>query len=315
MKILLIVNSESYIDKLSECKDFEQVQTYFIKRNLENLGAECQVHAGRAWMGKKKVKKSSYDDYKKYFNQNLFNEFENILFTGAIPAKLLNDRIKEDFKLKVKGKLAEMSEYSREPLRDMVFFSLPDNNSKNKICVGPMYDETELYFDKQFDKLILHIDHHLEGRKDCHEKIINCIKQLESSEYFKNNWKTYEIYYHGKKIDNIDSLNFYNRPPNIPFKDLSAIYRRSHVGFLSHRETLGLYPIEMAATGAFIAVLDTKLVKSSMLSMFDPYQGSENFWNNLLPKINKQNCLANIEKIQKCSYKNACKLIFDKLSV
>jgi len=314
MKILLIVNSKYYIDDLSECKDFEQVQTYFIKKNLEDLGAICKVHAGRSWMGEKKVKKSSFEDYKKNFDENLFSEYENILFTGAIPAKLLNDKIKNDFKERVRGKLVEMSEYSREPIRDMVFFSLPDETTKDKICVGPLYDDTELYFDKQFDKLILHIDHHLQGRKDCHEKIINCIKKLESNDYFQKNWNGYEIFYHGKKINDIDDLDFYNRPPNIPFKLLSKIYRSSHVAFLSHRETLGLYPIEMAATGSFVAVLDTKLVKSSMLSLFDPWIDSDDFWSNLLPKINKENCLANISKVERCSYTNATKIIFDNLN-
>ena len=306
-KILLICNAQNYEDSLSGCHEYNQVVTYFIKKELEKNGYECKAIGCQSWMGLKKRIKSYYADYEKHFDFNLFNEYDNFFFTGAIPLKSTHAGIIRHLKQHVKGFFAETNEYKRGAKGDVEFFFLPGEDSDNSICVGPLYDNDELFSEKQYDKLVIHIDHHFEGRNNCSDKIIEKIKELENNEYFKTHWNGLEIYYHSKKINNIDEIDFYNRPPDIPFKELAEIYRKTHIGFLSHRETLGLYPIEVSASGGHVVVLESTFLKPSMQHFLKTIPDQENFWNNLLPMITEEHAKRNTEKVSHCSYKEAVK--------
>jgi hypothetical protein len=178
---------------------------------------------------------------------------------------------------------------------------MPEEESHNQIHIGPLFNEEYLYPEKQYENLILHIDHHYPGRWDWSENIKKLITDLEKNEFFKENWNNYEVYYHTKKLNSIDDFDYYNPPHSIPFSELSKIYRQAHIGFVSHRETLGMYPIEMAATGAMLATT-RKIVKPSMFNYFNHVNYREDFWNTILPLINSEQEQENVKKISDCSY-------------
>jgi len=303
IKNLLIISHSNYVnDNLNECKSFSTVLSCNLKKEFVKKGIDCHAVPGESWMGIKGQLKSTWDNFDKNFNKNLLKSYNNILLVGAIPLKGVHPTIIDFFKKNVKGMFGAVSEWKREAPRDALFFMMPDEESHNQIHIGPMFNEDYLYPEKQYKKLILHIDHHYPGRWDWSDTIKKLIIGLEHNEFFKNNWNGYELYYHSKKLDSINDFDYYNPPPNISFSELAKIYRQSHIGFVSHRETLGMYPIEMAATGAMLATT-RKIAKPSMFDYYNHIDYQERFWDAILPLINPEQEQENVKKISRCSYR------------
>ena len=286
--MLIIVHSDHYEDSLTSCKNYDEVAAFFIAKFLRTHGYTVQVVPGQRWLGTKKIAKSTMRSFDNHFDKQLVNQYHNVMFVGAVPLKICSPQIVDWFKKHVKGLMIEFGEYRRGAKRDLQFFCLPGDETTTDYCVGPMYDGSSLYPDKQYSKLVLHIDHHLPGRGDCHLQIIEKIKELSQNQMFKDCWNGYELYYHGIKLNNIEDLDFYNKPPNIPFANLSAIYRKTHVGFLSHRETMGLYPVELAACGSVVAVFSPEFMPPSMYDIITVEFDSDDFWDKVLTNISPQ---------------------------
>lgn len=313
-KILLVSHSDNYHDDLSQCKNFNEVLTYFVKKNLEKHGAHCRVVNGGTWLGLKRQIKSFERNYHEMFDKSLLDEYPNVIFVGAVPLKITHDNIIKDLQKNITGMFAEFNEYSIEPHGDIVFYALPDDKRfENRIWVGPMYDSENLYPDKKYDTLVIHIDHHFPGRYDCFERIRSLINELKHNDYFKKNWKNFEVYYHSQQVEDIDQVDFYDIPPNIPFSDLSAIYRKTHVAFLSHRETLGMYPIEMTASGAYLVVLNRDFLPASIFDLVQPAEDDKDFWDKILPDITEVQSRKISTKVAACSYENGMKKVIEHI--
>lgn len=301
MKLLLLVHSDYYTDDLNQCKSFNTVIAWNLKNEFTKRGIDCHVVPSECWMGIKKQLKSTWDNFDKNFDKSLLNEYDNVLFVGAISLKHTHHTILDFFRKNVKGMFGAVNEGKREAPRDALFFMMPEEESHNQIHIGPLFNEEYLYPEKQYENLILHIDHHYPGRGDWSEDIKKLIIDLEKNEFFNTHWNNYEVYYHTEKLNSIDDFDYYNPPSSIPFTELSKIYRQVHIGFVSHRETLGMYPIEMAATGAMLATIP-KIVKPAMLNYFNHVNYHEDFWNTILPLINPEQEQENVKKISGCSY-------------
>lgn len=312
MKLLIIVHSDYFEDDLNKCKTFNTVLACNLKKEFEANGVECLAVPGESWLGVKKRLKSTWAAFERDFDQQLLNQYENVLFVGAIPLKLAHASIIEYFKKNVKGLFAVCNEYKIKVHGDYLFYAMPEEGSENQIHIGPMFNSEYLFPEKQYKKLILHIDHYYPGRADWSDGIKLAVQQLENNPYFKNHWEGYELYYHSQKLDSIEQFNFYEKPPNIPFSELAEIYRKSHIGFVSHRETLGMYPIEMAATGTMLATTP-KMLAPSMFDYINYVNYTDNFWNEILPQINEEQAKKNAAKVEKLSYKNGVKRILEVL--
>lgn len=302
MKLLLIVHSDHYENDLNKCTNFNTVLAYHIKKEFESNNVECLVVPGESWLGIKKQKKSTWSTFERDFNKNLLKAYPNVLFVGAIPMKNVHASIIEFFYKNVTGVFGVCNEYLDKVHGDVMFFMLPDSSTENQQYIGPMYDSQYLYPDKQYKTLILHIDHYMQGRLDWAKDIKLAIQDLENNQYFKNHWSDYEVFYHSKKLNSINEFVFEDRPPNIPFAQLSEIYRKSHIGFVSHRETMGMYPIEMAASGTILATT-VKVLPRSMYELINHVNYCENFWDTILPLVNQEQVKKNAEKVASCSYK------------
>lgn len=313
--LLIIAHIDEYYDDISKCNNFTSAITFNIKKQLQELGVKCHVVLGMPWLGAVKVQKSFYHDFDRLFDKQLLDKFENILIIGANPLKKTNLNILNFLKQNVKHKLMYMSELPNI-LNDILnFYSMPTDNLGNQknIFIGPMFNSEYLYPEKQYNNLIIHIDHHYQGRSDCFSQIVKLINGLKHNQYFQTYWNNFEIYYHGLKLEDITDFDFYIRPPNIPYSELTAIYRKCHVGFISHRETLGMYPIEMAAAGAIPILLDDLFLPIPMQKIVNCFSCKENFWDTLLPKINKDTAYKTSYDMKDYSYASGIKKIYREL--
>lgn len=312
--ILIIVHSFHYEDRLEACLNYCEVAAYFLNKHLKANNIHTHVIAGEQWMGTKQKFKSTLESFESHFDKNLLQVYHHVIFVGACPLKQTHPKIIEWFNHNVKGKFIEIAEMKRGAKGHFQFFALPDTENESDKFIGPMYDSDSLYPDKQYTKLVLQIDHHMEGRGDCHQQIIEKIQELPSNQIFQKHWNGYELYYHGQKLNSISDFDYYNRPPNIPFAELSALYRRTHIGFLSHRETLGLYPVEMAACGTVVALLGKpRFLQRSMHKIVSVELNGDDFWDRVLPKVTPEYAKQVSGNIAFCSYENGVSKILEHL--
>jgi hypothetical protein len=113
----------------------------------------------------------------------------------------------------------------------------------------------------------VHIDHNYKGRYNHFEKIVDCVSNLESKIKKSSYWKNIEIIYHDRlcPIKDLGHFNF----KTIPIEELANIYGKTHVGFLSHRETLGQYPLELKSTGAEVISSKKQSVSKEMFDVLE----------------------------------------------
>lgn len=315
-KILLLSHTHDFKDHLDLCENFDQVFTYNIKRALEKQDIQVRAISAQKWLGTKRKEKSKFSVFLEEFDTSLLDEYTHVLFVGAVPTKIIHQPILDFLHDRVSGVVGEFNEYPKNPNTDVVFHALPVSAEPGCVYVGPMYDSNELYPDQEYeDTLVLHIDHHYPGRTDCFEQIRQLILDLPNNAFYQANWKNLEIWYHSQQItlEQLETIDFYRRPPNIPFRQLAKIYRRTHMAFLSHRETLGMYPVELMASGAMVACLDREFLTEEMHSLVRTVGPVENFWNHVLPLINKVQANSNSQSVAACSYDNGIKKVLDTL--
>lgn len=309
-RVLIFAHTDRYIDNLDHCQTFNQVFTYQIKHSLERQGYQCLVIAAEDWLGVKKQKKSYYDRFVSAVDQSLFSRFNHALFVGAIPLKIVDPRIVAHVKENISGFVGEFNEYIRNPRTDHLFYANPESEQSNCTWIGPMYDAQHLYPEQPEDRLIIHIDHHFPGRWDASQRIKELIQELPDHPIFKSRWRELEVWYHSRRVDNIDDWDFYDRPPDIAFSKLSAIYRQSHIGFISHRETLGMYPIELAAAGALVVLLNDQFLSGEMKQLITTQPDADDFWDQVLPQISAEQAQKRSKAVVDRSYdRGICRVI------
>lgn len=309
MNILMIVHCREFIDDIAQCKEFNTVMGYHLKHALEKNGANVKAISGEPWLGVKKKVKSTWDSFNKTFDKSLLTEYEHVLFVGTVPLKIVNSSIIKYFRENVQGVFGETRERAEGLHGDVLFYIMPHQETQGYVYLGPMINTDFLYPEKQYEKLVIHIDHHYLGRADCSIQIKNLLATLEENKYYQEHWHGYELYYHSKKFNSISEFNFYDIPPNIPFSELSSIYRKTHIGFISHRETLGMYHIEIAAAGGLVINGINKMLPASMIELVNYHDHCEDFWSNILPLITLDNARFNSEKVKNLSYDNGAKKI------
>jgi hypothetical protein len=312
MNILMIVHCREFIDDITQCKEFNTVMGYHLKHALEKNGANVKAISGEPWLGIKKKVKSTWDSFDQTFDKFLLAEYEHVLFVGTVPLKIANGAIVDYFKKNVRGVFGETRERAEGLHGDLLFYLMPYEETEGYVYLGPMINTDFLYPEKQYDKLVIHVDHHYHGRGDCSIQIKNLLDQLEANKYYQEHWNGYELYYHSKKLNSINDFDFYDVPPNVPFSELSSIYRKTHIGFISHRETLGMYHIEIAAAGGLVVNGINKMLPTSMVELVNYQDHCEDFWNTILPKITEDNIRLNSEKVQHLSYDQGAKTIIQQ---
>jgi hypothetical protein len=102
----------------------------------------------------------------------------------------------------------------------------------------------------------VHVDHNYPNVASCFDEIKTALMQLQEKIYQHSEWDSLEVIYH-TRVSEINEIGHFNTT-NVSIGELARIYGRCHLAFLSHRESLGQYPFEMAAAGASVIVLKKK---------------------------------------------------------
>lgn len=103
----------------------------------------------------------------------------------------------------------------------------------------------------------VHVDHDLEKRENIFTEIKTILRELKTRIMNHSHWRDLKVYYHDKicEIADIGHSNY----GYLAVDELAQVYGACHLAFLSHKETLGQYPLEMLSCGVNVIARKTHL--------------------------------------------------------
>lgn len=311
-KILLLTPLSDYTDDILLCNSFNSVMTFFIKKYLEKLGNHCKVVAVEDAFTIKRVTKSNYTTFKRLVEDpGLLNKYDTVIVLGIKSLRSCDQRIIDLLKTKGKKRVLELDETGKRVHTDFTcIFMIPEVDTSDTKFIGQGVDLDYLYSEKSDTTLVVHVDHPWPTRAEYFDQIQEKLQELVKSQIYKNyGFTDLEIIYHTVPVTDVASINNTLVPPNVSFPELAEIYRKVHVGFISHAETMGNYPLELAATGATVVLPNAKGVPSSVMALTKHYIiDIENFWDTVLTNLDSTN-KENLERAKAFSYECVAKRI------
>jgi len=162
-------------------------------------------------------------------------------------------------------------------------------STQNYYDVGQVVAHDLFVPQQQMDRILrIHVDHNLHKRKHCFTEIKQTLKRIESYIPQTEHWTDLEVTYHDKicDIDDIGHMDY----GSIPITELAAIYSKTNIAFVSHKETLGMYHLEMLSAGASVICLqpflhksifgNLPLIKNYQHDLLDPYVLFQRVYSN-----------------------------------
>lgn len=317
-KILILTPLPQYGDNIESLDSYNYVVTFFIKKYLERLGNQCTVVAAEDAFTVKHVSKSNYATFKRLVEDpGLLQTHDAVIILGIKSLRSCDYRIIDLLKTKGKTKVLELDETARRPnLEFTCMFMVPGEETVDTRFIGQGVDLDYLYPEKSDSTLVVHVDHPwtASSRADYFDRVQEKLRELvESNVYKKYGFNDLEIIYHTIPVTDISTIDNSLIPPNVPFTELAKIYRQSHIAFISHAESMGNYPLELAATGATVILPANKSVPNAVMALikFEDIN-IDNFWGTILAGL-KETQEENIKRAKEFSYENVAKRIMQIL--
>ena len=282
--------------------------SYFLRKEFHKIGIEtdyCEAHSEKSDPSQLNKIEVPSGDHIISVAQRGFTSRCKIL-----PS--LYDKVKRS----IKGKITSICDKStKDPVEDIIFYAMNDSNRMTKnIYVGTAIDPTILYPEQDSGCIRILIDHAYYGfgKNDKSKQISEqCLE-------FQKNYK------HKKVIirrfsgpTGIEDVTFNNSDPGIYKRQTSLSYpiacqeyRKCHIFFVTHQESLGLSASECSACGSYI-VSPTNYIKPAVLKQF-----RHRYFNDVIPwsKIIKSlNIDESVQKTSKLRWSTIASKIIESL--
>ena len=288
-KFLLLTPLPEYQDDINLCNSFNSVMTFFLKKYLEKAGCDCKVIPTEDAFTIKHASKSNYHTFKRLIEDTgVLDEFTYVVILGIKSLRSCDPRILHILKNNVKGRLFELDETGKRSNSEFVcIYMIPADETDNTKFIGQGVDLDFLYPDKQPNILSIHVDHAWPARAEYFDRIREQLTELVESQIYKAyGFESVEILFHTVPVDDIALINNTVITPGIPFPQLAEIYRKVNVGFVSHAETMGNYPLEIAAAGGTVILPDSKSLPGAVKALVKFYTSDiDNFWHTVLSNL------------------------------
>lgn len=263
--------------------------TFFLKKYIEKAGYECKIIPTEDAFTRKQISKSNYQTFQRLIEDTgVLDEFTHIVILGIKSLRSCDPRILNVLRNNVQGQVFELDETGKRVNADFVtIYMIPAEETDNTRFIGQGVDLDFLYPAKQPNILSIHVDHAWPTRAEYFEQIRERLLELVESKIYKTyGFESVEILYHTIRVDDITLINNTVSTPGVPFPELAAIYRKVNVGFISHAETMGNYPLEIAAAGGTVILPVSKGVPGSVMALIKFYTiDIDNFWHTILSNL------------------------------
>lgn len=258
---LLIIGPE--MNDFGKVKNFTGVQAFYIARELRALGVELQFVKSKIPPGA---------DMREHLNAIEATGCDHVLALGLRWFTHQPKGCAEILKTKVPGAVTQMHDgvvhehldYLMKGV-DCTFMFRDDavrtrdwNRYATKNCfIGWAADGDYLYPEQDNDVLRILIDHPYYKLpngdvRDCTEKVTKDVMEFVEVGLWRNHWNAVRVrrLVNGGAEEVIDgTVRRFDRK-HVPFSEIAAEYRKSHVYMVTHKESVGLTCLELAYCGA-----------------------------------------------------------------
>lgn len=265
--LLIIYPCEIYkIKSLDLVDSYDVMQSFFVEQNIKKYyNNKNIVTIGlNIWRPKKEKAKFSFSFFQNCLqNQGIdLNEVKHVLFTKLGPERQFEKGFIKNLLDVISGNIYKFEDANRNVYDIDRFYTIGHFTKKgptdNYIDCG-LSVATDLFYPaeiKNNEEFVVHVDHNYPNIANYVEDIKQFLFLLENKISTNSQWKRLKLIYHDREaaIDDLGHFDF----KNIKITDLAEVYRHCHLGIISHRESLGQYPLEMLSSGVNVLSM-TKL--------------------------------------------------------
>lgn len=321
-KSLLIYPVENYsISSIRNVNSYDSMQAFFIERNVKsnvNIDTVCLP----LWRPKRQKHKISWQIFKKALtNKGLdLRNYKNIVFTKLGPERQFDKDIIHNILKNITGNIYKFEDTNIRLYDIERFFTLghfityPKNIHRYKnlgLSVSTDIFRPRQNFDKNF---YVHVDHNYPKVANYFLDIKNFLYRLESEITKHTHWQRLKIIYHTKE-SSIKDLGHYDTT-DIDINFLANLYGRSYLGLISHRESMGQYPIEMLSCGANIISFNEEDLPKQVKDQLTIINYNDLDYKKLLDlELLKQNIKDNRKNSIKFDYSNFTNRLIEILTL
>lgn len=213
-----------------------------------------------------------------------FGDYFDLIILCGIRSIIKNnlDQKKLRYSCKYLAEMGDIGTDNRTSIEDLYFYFLPtENKLYNHYHYLPKFvDEDHLYPEQDKNYLTIFVDHYKHQNNNEMQISLNAIFKV--FEIIKNSNFPIRVFYHMSEgiIENpsepeIPEKNLKQNCKILPFEEIAAYYRKTHIFFPTHRETQGMVAHEIGACGG-ITLLQKWMYPESVLNQFPNIIYNEN---------------------------------------
>lgn len=259
--LLIIYPCETYkIKSLDLVDSYDVMQSFFVEQNIKKYYKNKNiVTIGlNIWRPKKEKSRFSFSFFQNCLQDQYLDikDVKHILFTKLGPERQFKKNFIKDLLDTISGNIYKFEDtnknvYNRDRFYTVGHFT-KQGPTNNYIDCG-LSVATDLFYPakiKSNEEFVVHVDHNYPNIANYFEDIKQFLFLLENKISKNSQWKRLKIIYHDRETP-INEIGHYDFE-SIKITDLASIYQHCHLGIISHRESLGQYPLEMLSCGTSV---------------------------------------------------------------
>ena len=247
-------NSITSIDSIDS---FHAMKAYFLTRSFKNLDHNFNIVP--LFFPEFYIKKHR-NAYQKFLGlcgqQGInINKVENVLFGSVCMMQFFKFGL-GPLMSTIPGKVIRSEDHQGKPVSDSRIWTIGHYQKREvdwNVVNGGLIVASDVFTPKQdWDSKILriHVDHNYKDQPEIFDEIKKTLFKIKEKITTHPDWDELEIYYHDRRCS-IEELGHFDFKP-LPMSQLSNLYGSCHISFMSHKESLGMYPIEMLSSGSVL---------------------------------------------------------------
>jgi hypothetical protein len=305
------------IESVENIKCFHSMKAYFLNRSFNGLNQDLNI-VPLFWPNYYTKSKNKFRDLQIQCEQQNINidDVQNILFSSVCMFTFFKYGLGQLVE-KIPGKIIKCEDHEGKPLYSEKLCTIghfqkqlvPWNFVNGGLIVAS--DHFVPLQDWESKILKVHIDHNYLIQPNIFPKIKELLLTIQEKIVNHPDWNSLEIFYHDRQ-SSIDELGYFDFS-HLSMPALAKIYGSCHIGIMSHRESLGMYPLEILSSGA-ILITDKNLLVAELRNEYPFKEIDDINLDLLLDKTMLMNdSLKNRNHIKKYHFDNYASKILDLL--
>lgn len=246
------------IQSIDNIECFHSMKAYFLTRAFNALDHNYNIvqlfYPNYYQLGKNKIICDEFLDLCKKQNIDI-NRVENILFGSVCMFTFFKFGIERLMNI-IPGKIIRSEDCEGKAVANSRVVTISHYRKKLvdwNVINGGLIVASDVFVPKQdwgSKVLKIHVDHNYKNVPEIFSSIKNLLFKIQQKIKGHTQWNELIIYYHDRQcsIDDLGHFNF----KTLPITELAELYGQCHISIMSHKESLGMYPLEVKSAGSVL---------------------------------------------------------------